>query len=87
MPLARLDGAPMVARSPICDQARVEQPLARSAIRPHIVFRTVGNDAVLSMVRAGSGTAPLPRLTILTHDTGADKTLSIHQHHHHHQPR
>ena len=79
VPLARLDGAPMVAHPPICDQARVEQELARRAVRPHIVFRTVGNEAVLSMVRAGMGTALLPRLAILSHDTRADKTLSIHQ--------
>ena len=79
VPLARLDGAPMVAHPPICDQARVEQELARRAVRPHIVFRTVGNEAVLSMVRAGMGTALLPRLAILSHDTRADNTLSIHQ--------
>ena len=79
VPLARLDGAPMVAHPPICDQARVEQVLARGGIRPDIVFRTVGNEAVLSMVRAGMGTALLPRLAIISHDTPADKTLSIHR--------
>ena len=79
VPLARLDGTPMVAYPPICDQARVEQELARRAIRPHIVFRTVGNEAVLSMVRAGMGTALLPRLAILSHHTRADNTLSFHQ--------
>ena len=79
VPLARLDGAPMVAHPPICGQARVEQELARRAVRPHIVFRTVGNEAVLSMVRAGMGTALLPRLAILSHDTRADTTLSVHQ--------
>jgi DNA-binding transcriptional LysR family regulator len=78
VPLGQLDGAPMVAHPPICDQARVEQELARRAVRPHIVFRTVGNEAVLSMVRAGMGTALLPRLAILSHDTRADTTLSIH---------
>ncbi len=79
VPLAQLDGAPMVAYPPICDQARVEQVLARGAVRPHIVFRTVGNEAVLSMVRAGMGTALLPRLAILSHDIRADATLSVHQ--------
>ena len=73
--LARLDGTPMVAHPPICDQARIEQVLARSAVRPHIVFRTVGNEAVLSMVRAGMGTALLPRLAILSHDTRADNAV------------
>jgi DNA-binding transcriptional LysR family regulator len=43
------------------------------------VFRTVGNEAVLSMVRAGMGTALLPRLALLSPDARADKTLSIHQ--------
>jgi len=79
VPLARLDGAPMVAHPPICDQARIEQQLARGGVRPEIVFRTVGNEAVLSMVRAGMGTALLPGLAILGHDTRADTTLSIHQ--------
>ncbi len=79
VPLARLHGAPMVAHPPICDQARVEQVLARGAVRPHVVFRTVGNEAVLSMVRAGMGMALLPRLAILSPDTRADKTLSIHE--------
>ena len=79
VPLARLDGARMVAHPPICDQARIEQELARGAVRPHIVFRTVGNEAVLSMVRAGMGTALLPRLAILGHDTRADTALSIHR--------
>ena len=79
VPLARLDGAPMVAHPPICDQARIEQELARAAVRPHIVFRTAGNEAVLSMVRAGMGTALLPRLAILSPDTRADTTLSTHQ--------
>ena len=79
VPLGQLDGAPMVAHPPICDQARIEQVLARGAIRPHIVFRTVGNEAVLSMVRAGMGTALLPRLAVFSHDTRADETLSVHE--------
>jgi len=72
VPLAQLDGAPMVAHPLICDQARMEQALAHASVRPHIVFRTVGNEAVLSMVRAGMGTALLPRLAILGPDTRAD---------------
>jgi len=31
------------------------------------------------MVRAGMGTALLPRLAILSHDTRAHKTLSVHE--------
>jgi DNA-binding transcriptional LysR family regulator len=79
VPLARLDGTPMVAHPPICHQARIEQALAHAGVRADIVFRTVGNEAVLSMVRAGMGTALLPRLALLSPDTRADKTLSIHQ--------
>jgi DNA-binding transcriptional LysR family regulator len=79
VPLGQLDGTPMVAHPPICDQARIEQVLARGAVRPRIVFRTVGNEAVLSMVRAGMGTALLPRLAVLSDDTRADKTLSVHE--------
>ena len=60
---ARLDGAPMVAHPPICDQARLEQTLARRGVRPQFVCRTAGNETVLSMVRAGMGSAILPRLT------------------------
>ena len=43
------------------------------------MFRTVGNEAVLSMVRAGMGAALLPRLAILGHDSRADQTLSVHE--------
>ncbi|MGH3227301.1 MAG: LysR family transcriptional regulator [Streptosporangiaceae bacterium] len=77
--LAQLDDAPMVAHPPICDQARVEQALARNGVRPHFVFRTVGNEAVVSMVRAGMGSAVLPRLIIASLGTHADPMLSIHE--------
>jgi DNA-binding transcriptional LysR family regulator len=79
VPLARLDGTPMVAHPPICHQARIEQALAHAGVRADIVFRTVGNEAVLSMVRAGMGAALLPRLALLSPDARADNTLSIHQ--------
>ena len=71
----RPDGGPPADLRP----GRVEHELARRAVRPHIVFRTVGNEAVLSMVRAGMGTALLPRLAIPGHDTHADKTLAVHE--------
>src|SRR5882757_7003173 len=40
--LAQLDGAPIVAPLPICDQVRVEQTFARRGVAPRIVFRTTG---------------------------------------------
>ncbi|GCD95760.1 LysR family transcriptional regulator [Embleya hyalina] len=76
---AHLDGAPMVAHPPICDQARMERELARRGVRPHIVFRTAGNESVLSMVRAGMGSAILPRLVVHGGDVRADDTLCLHE--------
>jgi len=78
VPLARLHGTPMVAHPPICHQARIELALAKAGVQADFVFRTVGNEAVLSMVRAGMGIALLPRLAILSPDARADKTLAIH---------
>ncbi|WP_344415150.1 LysR family transcriptional regulator [Amycolatopsis minnesotensis] len=71
-----LDGAPMVAHPRICDQVRVEQAFADAGVRPRIVFRTVGNEAVLSMVRAGLGSAVLPRLAL--HGV-TDDALRLHE--------
>ncbi|HET6735684.1 LysR family transcriptional regulator [Mycobacterium sp.] len=76
---AQLDGAPMVAHPPICDQARMEQALARRGVRPHIVFRTAGNESVLSMVRAGMGSAILPQLAVHGADVSADGSLCVHE--------
>ncbi|MGO1052914.1 LysR family transcriptional regulator [Crossiella sp. CA198] len=75
----RLDGAPMVAHPPICDQARLEQVLTRRGVRPDIVCRTAGNETVLSMVRAGMGSAILPRLIVHSADIGADASLRVHE--------
>lgn len=77
--LAQLDGAPMVAYPPVCDQPRVEQALARRGVRPRIVFRTAGNETVLSMVRAGMGSAVLPQLAVHSADVGADESLCTHE--------
>ncbi|WP_434600257.1 LysR family transcriptional regulator substrate-binding protein [Streptomyces sp. A5-4] len=76
---ARLDAAPMVAHPPMCDQARMEQALARRGIRPRIVFRTAGNETVLSMVRAGMGAAVLPQLAVRGADVGSDEALCVHE--------
>src|SRR4029453_10772709 len=72
-------GAPMVAHPPICDQARMEQALARRGVRPRIVFRTAGNETVLSMVRAGMGSAVLPQLAVHGAEVGSDASLRIHE--------
>jgi DNA-binding transcriptional LysR family regulator len=76
--IAELDGAPMIAWPPDCAQPALEEALARNGIHPQIVFRAAGNDAVLSMARAGLGSAILPWLAI--HGAGAtsDEALSIH---------
>jgi len=79
VPLTRLDGEPIVAYPPICDQPRVEREMARHGLRPRIVFRTAGNEAVLSMVRAGLGVAVLPRLSVHGVDLRSDQTLRLHQ--------
>ncbi|MET7419705.1 LysR family transcriptional regulator [Dactylosporangium sp. NPDC005555] len=76
VPLTALHRAPMVAWPPVCDQPRVEDTLARAGVQPRIVFRTAGNDAVLSMVRAGIGSAILPRLVL--DGPVHDATLSVH---------
>ncbi|WP_433041830.1 LysR family transcriptional regulator [Dactylosporangium sp. CS-033363] len=72
--LADLHRAPMVAWPPECDQPRVEEAFARAGVRPRLVFRTTSNEAVLSMVRAGIGSAVLPRLVL----GGLDDALSVH---------
>lgn len=77
--LAQLHGAPMVAWPPTCDQPRVEQALARAGVQPQIVFRAASNEAVLSMVRAGIGSALLPWLAVHAAGVPSDDSLSIHE--------
>ncbi len=77
--LTELDGAPLVAHPPICDQARMEEALARKGVQPRVIFRTVGNDALLSMVRAGMGWTVLPWLAVHGADARSDEALRIHQ--------
>ncbi|GAA0586090.1 LysR family transcriptional regulator [Kribbella sandramycini] len=71
--LKELDGHPLVAHPAICDQARVEATLDAAGIAPRFVFRTVGNEALLAMVRAGLGAAVMPRLSVTD-----DQQLSLH---------
>lgn len=62
VPARLLDGKAMVAWPATCDQPRLEQSLAEAGAKPHIVFRSTGNETMLSMVRAGMGLAVLPWL-------------------------
>ncbi|MCE7004059.1 LysR family transcriptional regulator [Kibdelosporangium philippinense] len=64
VPARELDGKPMVAWPVTSDQPRLEQALADAGAQPRIVFRSAGNDTILSMVRAGMGLAVLPWLAI-----------------------
>jgi len=74
-----LDDAPMVAWPPTYHQRWLERTLAGDGARPRIVFRTTGHEVILSMVRAGIGSAVLPWLAL--HGSGAlsDDRLSIHR--------
>ncbi|HEU5158990.1 MAG TPA: LysR family transcriptional regulator [Streptosporangiaceae bacterium] len=77
--LNRLDGVPMVAWPSTCDQPRMEQALMRRGARPKIVFRSAGNETILSMVRAGMGVAVLPWLALHGANAFSDDRLHIHE--------
>ncbi|MFB2599924.1 LysR family transcriptional regulator [Herbiconiux sp. P17] len=77
--LHQLDGAPMVAWPLTCDQPVMEQALARGGAHPQIVFRTAINDTLLSMVRAGLGSAVLPWLAVRGADVASDARLRVHE--------
>ena len=74
-----LDDAPMVAWPPTYHQTWLEGTLAKTGARPRIVFRTTGHETILSMVRAGIGSAVLPWLALHASDAWSDDRLSIHQ--------
>ncbi|GAA3926528.1 LysR family transcriptional regulator [Actinoplanes auranticolor] len=77
--VGQLDGAPLVAYPPVCDQPRLELALARGGARPRIVFRSAGDDTILSMVRAGMGSAVLPWLAVHGSGVRFDDRLSVHE--------
>jgi DNA-binding transcriptional LysR family regulator len=79
VPLKQLDDVPMVAWPRICDQPAVEQAIANSGAHPRFVFRSAVNDTLLSMVRAGMGSAVLPWLAILGAASSSDDVLSVHE--------
>jgi DNA-binding transcriptional LysR family regulator len=77
--MAELDGTPMIAWPPDCAQPALEEALDNRGVHPQIVFRATGNETVLSMVRAGLGSAILPALAIRGAGAADDAALSIHQ--------
>lgn len=74
-----LDDAPMVAWPPTYHQRWLERTFASAGAQPRIVFRTTGHETILSMVRAGIGSAVLPWLALHASDAWSDDRLSIHQ--------
>ena len=71
--LKRLDGVQMVAYpTTLCDGGRVDASIAAAGVSPVVVFRTQDNGAVLSMVRAGMGSAIMPRLAVDVRDDDPD---------------
>jgi DNA-binding transcriptional LysR family regulator len=77
--LKQLDRVPMVAWPLTCDQPGMEQALTHSGAHPRIVFRTAINDTLLSMVRAGLGSAVLPWLAIRGANVQSDRQLRVHK--------
>ncbi|HEY7485593.1 MAG TPA: LysR family transcriptional regulator [Streptosporangiaceae bacterium] len=74
-----LDDAPMVAWPPTYHQTWLERTLASAGAQPRIVFRTAGHETILSMVRAGIGSAVLPWLALHGADAWSDDRLNIHE--------
>ena len=79
VPVRRLDDAPMVAWPANAHQTWLERTLASNGARPRIVFRTTGHETLVSMVRAGVGSAVLPWLALHGSDAWSDDQLSIHR--------
>jgi len=79
VPVKLLDNAPMVAWPANHHQTWLERTLANNGARPRIVFRTTGHETIVSMVRAGIGSAVLPWLALHGSDAWSDEQLSIHQ--------
>lgn len=75
----QLDEAPLVAYPLVCDQPRVERALARHGAHPRVVFRSAGDDTLLSMVRAGMGAAVLPALVAHAAGVEHDERLRVHE--------
>ncbi|WP_166346292.1 LysR family transcriptional regulator [Phytoactinopolyspora limicola] len=76
--IEQLDDEPLVAYPLACDQPRMEQALADGGAHPRVVFRSGGDDTLLSMVRAGMGSAVLPSLVVHAADVKHDERLRVH---------
>ena len=74
--LTDLDGHAVVAWPATCDQPRLEE-LVRQKARLRTVFRSASNEVLLSMVRAGMGSAILPWLALA--DARSDDRLRLHR--------
>ncbi|MGL5849624.1 MAG: LysR family transcriptional regulator [Phycicoccus sp.] len=74
-----LDGMAQVAWPEACEQPALEQALLDCGARPRIVFRTAGNETILSMVRAGMGVAVLPWLALHAAEAWSDRRLHVHE--------
>jgi DNA-binding transcriptional LysR family regulator len=79
VPVKLLDDTPMVAWPPTYHQKWLEHTLTGAGAQPRIVFRTTGHETILSMVRAGIGSAVLPWLALHASDAWSDDQLSIHK--------
>ena len=79
VPVKLLDETPMVAWPLTFHQRWLERELAGAGAQPKIVFRTTGHETILSMVRAGIGSAVLPWLALHASDAWSDDRLSTHQ--------
>lgn len=65
-----LGGVPMIGQ-PLCAcQAAIDDALRDHGVEPDYVFRSNDNSAVQAMVRAGMGSAVMPRLAVDLHDPG-----------------
>jgi DNA-binding transcriptional LysR family regulator len=73
-----LDDVPMIAWPPTYHQRWLERTLAGAGAQPRIVFRTTGHETILSMVRAGIGSAVLPWLALHASNAWSDDRLSFH---------
>ncbi len=66
----RLGGVPMIGQPQCACQMSIDDALREHGVEPDYVFRSNDNSAVQAMVRAGMGSAVMPRLAVDLHDAG-----------------